>query len=84
MKLTMDEWIALQRKNVRICNGNEDIIPKTIFIGVLQKDGTVESRTRLVSASEWEEFQELWKNISGQKNHACKDYLPPQFFLFCE
>lgn len=84
MNLTMDQWIDLQKKNIRTCDGNEDIVPKAIFIGILQKDGTVESNVRLVSASEWKKFQESWKKISGQKNPKCKDYLPPQFFLFCE
>lgn len=82
MTLALDEWIDLQEKNIRTCDGNESSIPKTIFIGILQKNGTVKSRVRLVSASEWEELQELWKKISGQKNPVCKDYLPPQFFLF--
>ena len=74
MRLALDEWIDLQKKNIRTCDGNESIIPKTIFIGILQKNGTVESRVRLVSASEWEELQDP----------VCKDYLPPQFFLFYE
>lgn len=84
VKLTLEEWLALQTKNVRVCAGNEDTVPKTIFIGTLQKDGTVESNVRLISATEWKKFQESWKKISGQKNPACKDYLPPQFFLFYE
>ncbi len=84
MRITLKDWIALQKKNVRVCDGNEDVVPKVIFIGILKEDGTIESNVRLVSVEKWRQFEEIWKQISGQKNQASKDYLPPQFFLFCE
>lgn len=84
MKITMDKWLDLQKKNIKTCVGFEDIVPQTVFIGTLKEDGTIELRIRLISQTVWKKFEKLWKCISGQKNPFCKDYLPPQFFLFRE
>lgn len=87
MKLALAEWIAMSKATVKVCDGAEDVTPKAIFIGTLKEDGVIESRLRLVSASEWEKFREIWKWVSEQNNSICKECLPnhpPQFFLFYE
>lgn len=83
-RLTVEKWIDLQKRGIKLCDRSIPEIPQVICIGVLQEDGTIKSEPRLVSASEWKNFQESWRRISGQKNPECKDYRPPQFFLFCE
>jgi len=87
VKLTLEEWITLQKTRVEVCNGKEEVIPKAIFIGTLKNDGIIESKMKVVSKSEWEEFRDIWKQVSGQNNVICKECLPghtPQFFLFFE
>ena len=78
MKLTLDEWITLQKRKIKVCSGDEDVIPKQIFIGVLKEDGIIESEIRLVAVSEWKKFMESWERMTGEH------YPSPQFFLFCE
>lgn len=87
MKLTLEEWIILQKSRVEVSKGKEEIIPKAIFIGTLKNDGIIESKMKLVSESEWKEFRDIWKQVSRQSNSICKECLPshpPQFFLFVE
>lgn len=87
MKLTLEEWITLQKSKVEVCKGKGEVIPKAIFVGTLKNDGIIESKMKLVSKSEWEEFRDIWEQVSGQNNIICKECLPghpPQFFLFVE
>lgn len=86
MKLTLNEWLDLQKNTIRTCEGLETEIPKPLFIGVMTKDETIEANMKLVSASEWKRFQEAWEKISGANHLVCGKNIPrqaPQFFLIC-
>lgn len=83
MLLSMKEWLDMQRNSVRVCEEPENIAPKAIFIGTMTEDGCVEAHMKLVSASEWENFETAWRRISGA-NCPNKDKSlrhAPQFFL---
>ncbi|MDO5349793.1 MAG: hypothetical protein Q4E86_07620 [Lachnospiraceae bacterium] len=82
MKLTPKEWLDMQKKAIRVCEGPESVIPKAIFIGSLKEDGIIEVRMKMVTAAEWQKFQEVWEKVSGAD--SSKEQLPrkvPQFFL---
>lgn len=86
MKLTLKEWIEMQKKTVRVCEGPGATIPKVIFFGILTEDGSVEAHMKLVSISEWQVLQEAWEGVCGVNNPDYKGSLPrqvPQFFLIC-
>lgn len=86
MKLTLNEWIEMQKRPVRVCEGPEAIIPKSIFFGTLMEDGSVETHMKLVSVSEWQALQEAWEGVCGVNSPDYKGNLPrkvPQFFLSC-
>lgn len=86
VRVTLDEWMKLQEKNIRLCDRAYGDIPKTIFIGVKGDDGFVEVRMKLVALSEWEKFQDAWERISGVNYPNYNGVIPrlaPQFFLIC-
>lgn len=86
MKLTLNEWIEMQKRPVRVCSGPEDMIPKAIFIGVLAEDGSVETHMKLLSVAKWRELQEVWEGVLGVNHPDYNGNLPhqaPQFFLIC-
>lgn len=86
MRVTLDEWMKLQEKNIRLCDRDKGEIPKTIFIGVKGNDGFVEVCMKLVAVSEWEKFQDAWERISGVNYPNYNGAIPrlaPQFFLIC-
>ena len=86
MRTTLNEWMEMQKKPVRVCDGPEGIIPKAIFFGVLMEDGSIETHMKLVSATECQAFQEVWERVSGVNHPDYKGNLPqkaPQFFLIC-
>lgn len=85
MRVTMAEWIDLQKKTIRACDGPENIIPKIIFIGKITAENMVEVKFKMVANKEWENFQKAWEQISGATTTE-KNILPrpaPQFFLIC-
>lgn len=83
MRLTQEEWASLQKKRIRTCEGPEDVIPKTIFIGTELEDGSIEVVMKLVSVTEWKKFQAAWEGICGINHPGSRRELPrqaPQFF----
>lgn len=85
MQFTLKEWLDMQRDTVRVCAGPENMIPKVIFVGTMAEDGTIEACMKLVTATEWENFETAWRRVSGV-NFLGKDKSlrqAPQFFLIC-
>lgn len=83
MILTIEEWLDMSEKKVTICDGQKPNIPKVIFIGT-RRGNHIESHMRLVSDSVWEEFEAVWKKMSGTNSIDDKGKMPrsvPQFFL---
>lgn len=84
MKLSIDEWMKAQKREVRVCENPDSNMPKPIFIGVREESEILDVHMKLVSASEWRDFQEVWGRICGAGN--VEKSLPqkvPQFFLIC-
>ncbi|MBS6954804.1 MAG: hypothetical protein KH230_16410 [Enterocloster asparagiformis] len=83
MRFTVKEWLDMQRNTVRVCAGPENMVPKVIFVGTMTEDGTIEARMKLVTAIEWENFETVWRRISGanclDKGKSLRQ--TPQFFL---
>lgn len=47
MKVTLAEWIDLQKKQIRVCNAPEEKLPQVIFIGKPSEDGMIEVYMKL-------------------------------------
>lgn len=85
IKLTLREWMDMQKNNYRVCDKQGAEIPEMIFIGVMDGDGTICLHIKLVAKTEWNKYQEVWEEMSGV-NSANKQKIPrkaSQFFLIC-
>lgn len=86
MKVTLAEWMDLQKKQIRVCNAPEEKLPQIIFIGKPRENGMIEVYMKMVARSEWENFQKAWQRISGASHSDCDRTVPhvtPQCFLIC-